>query len=181
MRLLDVRFFGLLWVLLLAKHGTAQSQTARAPRSDASSAAMSPSPPVAPQRPFSATHHGIQLDDPWHWLRDDGYPEVDDPEVLAYLNAENAYFEAQMEPHQALVERVFQEMKGRVQEDESSVPQKDGDWEYWVKFDGGKQYRLHYRRPAGGGAEALILDENALAEGKEYFQLNELSVSPDGG
>ena len=85
-----------------------------------------------------------------------------------------------MAPHQVLLERVFQEMKGRVQEDESSVPQKDGDWEYWVKFEAGKQYRLHYRRPAGGGPEALILDENALAEGKEYFQLNELSISPDG-
>ena len=141
---------------------------------------MFPSPPVAPQRPFSATHHGVPVEDPWHWLRDEGYPEVNDPEVLAYLNAENAYFEAQMAPHQATVERVFQEMKGRVQEDESSVPQKDGDWEYWVKFEPGKQYRLHYRRPAGGGAESLILDENALAAGKEYFQLNELSISPDG-
>lgn len=137
-------------------------------------------PPVAEKRPHHAEYHGITLEDPWHWLRDDDYPEVDDPDVLAYLKAENAYFEAQMAPQKALVETVFQEMKGRVQEEESSVPQKDGAWVYWEKFDSGMQYRRHYRRPVDGGAESLILDENRLAEGKDYFQLNELSVSPDG-
>lgn len=137
-------------------------------------------PPVAEQRLHRSEHHGITIEDPWHWLRDKDYPEVDDAEVLSYLKAENAYFEAQMAPRKELVETVFLEMKGRVQEDESSVPQKDGAWVYWEMFEPGKQYRQHYRRPVVSGADSLILDENRLAEGKDYFQLNELSVSPDG-
>lgn len=137
-------------------------------------------PPVAEQRPHSSQYHGITLKDPWHWLRDKDYPEVDDPGVLAYLKAENAYFEAQMSPQKELVETLYQEMKGRLQEDESSVPQKDGDWHYWEKFDQGSQYRRHFRRPVAGGAEQLILDENVLAEGKEYFQLNDIAISPNG-
>jgi oligopeptidase B len=137
-------------------------------------------PPVAEKRPHSSTHHGITLTDDYYWLRDQSYPKVDDTDVLAYLKAENAYFEAQMAPHKDLVETIFQEMKGRVKEDDSSVPQKDGDYIYWAKFDEGAQYKKHYRKAVAGGADQLILDENVLAKGKEYFRLGELSVSPDG-
>jgi oligopeptidase B len=142
-------------------------------------------PPVAQKRPHSSTHHGVTIQDPYHWLKDDGYPVVDDKDVLDYLKAENAYFEAQMAPHKALSEEIFQEMKGRIKEDDSSVPQKDGDYIYWAKFDEGAQYRKHYRKPVSGGAtdapaDQLILDENALAKGKEYFRLGQMVVSPDG-
>lgn len=137
-------------------------------------------PPAAEQRPHTSTHHGITLEDPWHWLRDPGYPKIQDKDVLAYLKAENRYFQAQMAPHKALVEAIFQEMKGRVAEEDSTVPQKDGDWIYWSTFSRGSQYRRHYRKPATGGADALILDENLLAEGKDYFQLGDLTISPDG-
>ena len=145
-------------------------------------------PPTAAQRPHQSTHHGVTIDDPYAWLRDPGYPEVTDTEVLDYLNAENAYFEAAMAPHAELVESLFQEMKGRIKEDDSSPPLKDGDWLYWSAFKQGTQYRLWYRKPVlseaegavSGGDESLIFDENAEAEGKEYFRLGAFAVSPDG-
>ena len=111
-----------------------------------------PPPPSAEQRPYSYEVHGETIDDPWHWLRDPKYPEVDDPDVLDYLKAENAYFEAAMAPHRALIDALFEEMKGRIKEDESSVPVRDGDWLYWWAFRPGAQYRSWYRKPAGGGA-----------------------------
>ncbi|HEV2568516.1 S9 family peptidase [Sphingomonas sp.] len=138
-----------------------------------------PAAPIAERRPHSFTHHGVTIEDPYAWLRDSKYPEVTDPDVLAYLNAENAYFEAAMAPHQPLVETLFKEMRGRIKEADASVPQKDGDWLYWRAFDEGAQYRKWWRSPAVGGEAQLILDEPALAEGKEYFRLGGMDVSPD--
>ncbi|WBX85767.1 S9 family peptidase [Sphingosinicella microcystinivorans] len=138
-----------------------------------------PKPPVAPRKPHSFTRHGITVEDPYAWLRDPGYPEVTDAEVLAYLNAENAYFEAVMAPHKGLTQTIFNEMKGRVKDDDSSVPQRDGDFLYWYAFDAGAEYRKWYRRPAAGGGDVVILDEPKLAEGHQYFRLGGLAVSPD--
>ena len=139
-----------------------------------------PPPPVAERRPHSLTLHGVTLDDPYAWLKDPGYPEVTDPDILAYLKAENAYFDAAMAPHSGLVDRLYEEMKGRIKEDDSSVPQKDGDWLYWTAFETGGQYRKWWRKPVAGGADELLLDEPALAEGKEYFRLGAFAVSNDG-
>jgi oligopeptidase B len=139
-----------------------------------------PPPPRAEQRPHSYERHGVTIEDPWAWLRDPGYPEVKDEAVLTYLKAENAYFEAAMAPHAGLVESLFEEMKGRIKEDDSSVPVKDGDWLYWWAFEAGAQYRQWWRKPVRGGADRLIFDEPAEAEGKDYFRLGALAVSPDG-
>lgn len=154
-------------------------------------------PPVAEKRPHTATYHGETISDDYHWLRDQSYPVIDDTDILDHVKAENAYFEAQMGPQAALTETIFQEMKGRVKEDDSSVPQKDGDYVYWSTFETGGQYRKHYRKSAPyrneeeqpdpglygwveAGPDQLILDENALADGKEYFRLGGAEVSPDG-
>ena len=145
-------------------------------------------PPLADRRPHSFTHHGITIEDPWNWLRDPDYPTVDDEAVLAYLNAENAYFEAQMAPHKELTDAIFEEIKGRQQPDLASVPWKDGDWYYQWKFAEDSQYRIWLRWPADGpdAREAptadveTLLDEPALAEGLEYFRLGSLSVSNGG-
>jgi len=137
-------------------------------------------PPVAAQRPHSFTHHGITVEDPYAWLRDPGYPEVTDTDVLAYLNAENAYFEAVMAPQKGLIETIFNEMKGRVKDDDASVPQRDGDFLYWYAFDAGAEYRTWYRRPVAGGSDTVILAEPKLAEGHAYFRLGGLAVSPNG-
>jgi oligopeptidase B len=139
-----------------------------------------PPPPKAEQKPHSYEHHGIALDDPWAWLRDPSYPQVSDEGILAYLKAENAYFEAAMAPHRQLLDTLFAEMKGRVKEDDSSVPIRDGDWLYWWAFRPGAQYRNWYRKRFDGGSEELIFDEPAEAEGKEYFRLGAMEVSPDG-
>jgi oligopeptidase B len=139
-----------------------------------------PPPPVAEQRPYSFERHGVTIHDPYHWLRDSSYPTVDDADVLAYLRAENAYFEAAMAPHRALTDTLFAEMRGRVPEDDSSVPQRDGDWLYWWAFSPGAQYRTWYRRPAAGGAQQIVFDEPAAALGKQYFRLGAMQVSPDG-
>ena len=139
-----------------------------------------PPAPNAEPRPHSYQRHGVTIEDPWAWLRDKDYPNVQDEQVLSYLKAENAYFEAAMAPHKALTDELFEEMKGRIKEDDSSVPIKDGDWLYWSEFKKGTQYRDWYRKPAGGGDGALIYSENAEAEGKEYYRLGAFAVSPDG-
>ena len=139
-----------------------------------------PDIPVAKRMAHLVTHHGVTIEDPYAWLRDPAYPEVNDPEVLGYLKAENAYFEAAMKPHRGLIDTLFAEMKGRLKDDDSSVPQKDGAFVYWNAFDPRAEYRKWYRRPAGGGPDAVILDEPALAKGHEYFRLGGQAVSPDG-
>ncbi|MCP3730514.1 S9 family peptidase [Sphingomonas sp. MG17] len=138
-----------------------------------------PTPPVAATRPYSFERHGVTVDDPWHWLRDPGYPEVTDKDVLAYLKQENAYFEAVMAPLKPLADTLFAEMRGRIKEDDATVPQKDGAYVYWSDHETGAEYRRWWRRPVAGGEDELFLDEPRLAEGKEYFRLGGLSVSPD--
>ena len=142
--------------------------------------ALGSAPPVAAKKPHTFTHHGVTIADPYHWLRDPGYPEVKDAEVLAHLEAENAWFEARMQPLQPAVETLLAEMRGRIKEADKSVPQKDGDWLYWIEYEEGAEYKKWWRRPVAGGPDELILDEVALAEGKEYFRLGALSVSSDG-
>ncbi|MFL0416021.1 S9 family peptidase [Sphingomonas sp. 179-I 2A4 NHS] len=139
-----------------------------------------PPAPIAATRPHEFTTHGTTIADPWAWLKDPNYPDVSDKDVLAYLEAENAYFEAAMAPHRPLVDRLYEEMKARIKEDESSVPQKDGDWLYWTAYETGGQYRKWWRKPVAGGPDELLLDEPALAEGKEYFRLGAFAVSNDG-
>ncbi len=136
--------------------------------------------PNAAKRPTDTVVHGETLTDDYAWLRDPAYPEVTDAEVLDHLKAENAWFEAWMAPHRPLVDILYEEMKGRIKEDDSSVPAKDGDWVYWRAFEIGGQYRKWWRRPVAGGQDQLILDEPALAEGKDYFRVGALSVSEDG-
>lgn len=145
-----------------------------------SSPVSSAKPPVAEKRSHSYTHHGITIEDPYFWLKDQSYPKVEDEDVLDYVKAENAWFEAKMEPQKPLVDRLFKEMRARIKEEDSSVPQKDGDWFYWSEFEEGGEYRKYYRKPVAGGEGQLILDGPTLAEGKEYFSLGALSVSENG-
>ncbi|MES2119625.1 MAG: S9 family peptidase [Pseudomonadota bacterium] len=156
-----------------------------------------PAPPTAEQRPYSYERHGVTISDPWHWLRDPKYPNVDDPDVLAYLHAENDYFQGWAKRHEGLLDQLFEEMKGRIKEDDSSVPIKEGDFLYWWAFRPGAQYRTWFRasiRDASTGSASLlsmsgdelkeraeiIFDEPVEAEGKDYFRLGALEVSPDG-
>jgi oligopeptidase B len=136
--------------------------------------------PAAPRRPITLERFGISWTDEYAWLRDPAYPEVIDPAIRGYLEAENAYFAAVMAPHEPLIERLHAELKARIKPDDSSVPVREGAFEYHWRFVAGAQYRAWYRRPLTEPEPTLILDEVALAAGKSYFSLRALEVSPDG-
>jgi oligopeptidase B len=137
-------------------------------------------PPQAEQRPHSYERHGVTVEDPFAWLRDPNYPEVTDPGILDYLTAENAFFESWADQHRPLLDQLFEEMKGRTQEDDSSVPIRDGDYLYWWAFTPGDQYRKWYRRPVAGHEDQVIFDEPLEAGSRDYFRLGALEISPDG-
>ena len=143
-------------------------------------------PPKAQRRPHSFTHHNHVVEDPYAWLKDAGYPNVSDSEILQYLNEENTYFEAFFAPHSELVNTLFEELKARKPEQEESVPFVENDFHYQWRFAKGAQYRTWYRSPSITATTDLdaqwetLLDENILAQDHEYFRLGALTVSPDG-
>jgi oligopeptidase B len=148
-----------------------------------------PTPPIAKQVPTPRTYHGDTVTDPYAWLAD---PK--DPEVIAYLEAENGYTDTQTEHLGQLRSAVFDEIKARTQETDLSVPVRKGNWWRYSRTEEGKQYAISCRRlvrdgevspqvPEGGkplDGEEILLDGNVLAEGKAFFSLGALSVSPDG-
>ncbi len=157
----------------------------------------STAPPQAEQRPHTLTRvDGSVVEDPWYWLRD-----REDPSTIPYLQAENAHTAAHLAPLQPLQDRLFAEIKGRVQETDSSVPVLDGDWLYYRRTLEGAAYPIRCRRPAPFGVrdphhlddhlrapvdpndppddEVVIYDQNAAAEGHDFFQLGGFAVSPD--
>jgi oligopeptidase B len=133
-------------------------------------------PPAARRRPHVLTEHGDRREDDWYWLRD-----RDDPEVVAYLESENSYADAALAPLQPLRDRIFEEIRARVQETDESAPVVDGPWEYTSRTREGSQYAIHCRRPRGKGPETaqVLLDENAYAQGHDYFSLGGFEVTPD--
>jgi oligopeptidase B len=146
---------------------------------------MTNTPPRAEKQPVSRTFHGIEISDDYGWLRDAKWqdvmrdPGVLTPSIRTYLEAENAYTAAQMAPTGALQEKLFAEMKGRIKEDDSSVPSPHGPYSYGVKFVTGGQQPMFIRTPRDGGAETVLVDGNKEAEGKEYFRFGGASHSPD--
>ena len=168
------------YAAFLSAASLALSAPLHAQNSEGTTVPQPTSPPTAEKRDHNYSHHGITISDPYHWLRDQSYPTIDDEDVLDHLKAENAWFEARMKPQQPLVDELFAEMKARIKEDDSTVPQRRGDYLYWSEFEEGAEYRKYYRKPVAGGDDVLILDENALAEGVEYFRLGAFSVSQNG-
>jgi oligopeptidase B len=142
-------------------------------------------PPRAPERPHTLRTFGHDREDPWYWLR-----ERDNPEVEAYLEAENSYTDDVLAPFEGLRSTLFEEMKARILETDMSVASRRGPWWYYGRTEEGKNYAIHCRRPAGGpdelppagepgGDEQVLLDENVLAEGHDYFAVGNAAVSPD--
>ncbi|NNC13301.1 S9 family peptidase [Planctomonas sp. JC2975] len=158
------------------------------------SAASSTVPPVAKQVPFTRTHHGDSVEDPYEWLRD-----KDDPEVIAHLSAENAYTDEQTAHLAPLRERIFEEIRSRTQETDLSVPMREGGWWYYSRSFEGRQYGVQCRAPISSDedwtpptiaevdastpalpGEEVLFDANAEAEGHEFFRLGTFDVSADG-
>jgi oligopeptidase B len=143
-----------------------------------------PRPPVAERRPVEVERPTGTVVDDYAWLRDD---DRDDPDVIGYLEAENAYTEAMLAHTEELQGRLYDEIVGRIKQTDVSAPTPRDGWLYYRRTTEGDQYGVHCRRPADAGppgeetddAEQVVLDENALAEGHDYLSLGGLSVSPD--
>jgi len=141
--------------------------------------------PAAKTAANRSQHHGIELNDPYAWLRAENWQEVmRDPDVLdqdirSYLEAENSFTQTSLADTQALQEQLFAEMKGRIKEDDSSVPSVDGDFAYFIAYEIGDQHPLYCRSPRDGGDHTVLIDGNRLAEGFDYFQLGSVDHSPD--
>ena len=147
-----------------------------------------PVPPVARKVPVRIEQLGRVRTDDYQWMKDDNWQAVlKDPslikaDVKEHLTAENAYREAMMASTLPLQNTMFEEMKGRIKEDDSSVPQADGPWEYYTRFNVGDQHPLYCRRPTGRtDGEQILLDCNELAKGKAYSEVSAADNSPDHG
>ena len=146
-------------------------------------AADLPTPPDAARRPHQVkAPFGATRDDAYYWLRDDSRKA---PEMLAYLEAENAYADAAMAPLRPLQDKVYEEIVGRIKQDDSSVPYRERGWWYYSRFETGQDYPIHARRADIGGRydeaapEQVLLDVNAMAAGKDYFSVGDYETSQD--
>jgi oligopeptidase B len=136
------------------------------------------SPPDAERRPHTVrAPFGATREDEYYWLRDDARS---DPAMLAYLAAENAYADAAMAPLQPLQQRLYEEIVGRIQQDDSSVPYRERGYWYYTRFETGQDYPIHARRRGSMEApEEILLDVNAMAAGKDYFSVGDYAISQD--
>src|SRR6185369_12663010 len=138
--------------------------------------APAPAPPAARRIPRIDTVHGDRRADDYFWLRG-----KDDPEVMAYLRAENAHTEAVMKPSAALVDTLYAEMLARIKEDDQTVPYRRGDYFYYSRTEQGKQYPILCRKRGSLDAkEEVYLDLNELAKGLKFLGLGSTAVSDDG-
>jgi oligopeptidase B len=186
------------------------------PQTSSAATASPPDEPRAQQRPFERTLHGVRLVDEYAWLKADNWREVMrdpfqlDPAIRACLQAENDYCERALADTKSLQDTLFAEMKGRIKEDDSSVPQPDGPYAYYARYRQGGQHPLLCREPRDSAAiastqtaardpekwrpvfgkdhaqtgssepqERLLLDGDALAQGKAFFRLGDTEHSPD--
>jgi oligopeptidase B len=144
-----------------------------------------PNPPVAPQVPYTVKSPQGDRNDEYYWLRDDDL-KAKRPEVMQYLEAENAFTAAWLAPLQGLQKQLVAEMRGRIREDDSTPPLYDHGWWYWREFKTGAQYPLLWRqrggpeKPDAKAKPQLLLDQPALAAGKAYYKVASAAVSPDG-
>src|SRR5689334_262075 len=160
-------------------------KSARKTRRFAKRAASRKSPPIAAIRANSRRVHGEELTDDYAWLRDANWREVMrnparlDKKIRAYLEAENAYADSSFKKTEKLQKLLKQEMRGRIKEDDSSVPARDGDYAYFARYRKGGQHPLICRIANAGGREQVLLDSDKLAKGHAYFHLGSTDHSPN--
>ncbi|MBD9369979.1 S9 family peptidase [Xanthomonas sp. XNM01] len=157
------------------------------------SAASAATPPDAARKPHTVTApFGAARDDEYYWLRDD---DREDKAMLAYLAAENAYADAVLAPLKPVEDALYEEIVGRIKQDDSSVPYREQGWWYYSRFEAGKDYPVHARRRDAAGLDALsiqaanergdfageqvLLDVNVLAADKGYYSVGDYAVSND--
>lgn len=135
--------------------------------------------PKAKQVPYTAEYHGRTIVDNYHWLKDQGYPEVNDQPIIDYLNEENAYFNAFLAPKTALVDTLFEEFKSRVNDQDSSVPWVENGYEYKSFYKEGEEYRTYSRRKLDSAEVEVFLSVTELAKPFDYFTLDDWEISPN--
>ncbi|MFC4729582.1 S9 family peptidase [Coralloluteibacterium thermophilus] len=144
---------------------------------DAGRPALPPAPVAAIQPHVVVAPHGAERQDEYYWLRDDART---DPDMLAYLEAENAYADAAMAPLAGLRDRLYDELVGRIKQDDASVPYRYKGYWYYTRFEEGQEYPVHARRAGSMEApEEVMLDLNRLAAGQSFYQVSNWEVSPD--
>lgn len=142
-------------------------------------------PPKTKRIDHTEKHHGIIRHDFYHWLRAKNWQDVFknpaslDKDIRSHLEDENAYQKTQMSDTEELQKKLFSEMKGRIKEDDSSVPVKDGPYAYGVSFTTGGEQPHYFRTLRNGGEKSIYIDGDALAKGKDYFRLGAVQYSPD--
>ncbi len=144
-------------------------------------------PPIAEARPVTVEHHGERMEDPYAWLRDDNWqavmrrPELLAPDIREYLEQENRYVEENLATTADLQRRLFEEIKARIKEDDSTVPAPDGPFAYYRRYAVGGQHPIlcRHRAGAGGKTEEILLDGDKEAEGLKYLNLTTSHHSPD--
>src|ERR1700741_575128 len=135
-----------------------------------------PAPPVAKKIPHVTEINGHKMTDNYFWLR-----EKSNPEVRAYLDAENAYTDAEMKPTEPFQKKLYDEMLSRVKETDVEVPYKEGDFFYYIRTEAGKQYPIRCRKKISADAnEEVLLDVNELAQGQAFMAVQAFAVSSDG-
>lgn len=141
-------------------------------------------PPIAEKRTHETSVHNTKLTDDYHWLRADNWQEaMREPEKLpedikSYLNAENSYYDLAMADTKELQDTLIKEMRGRMKEDDNSVPVKYGPYAYSWKYVEGGEHPIRIRTPRDGGKEEILLDINKEAEGHEYFEIGFVDEDP---
>jgi oligopeptidase B len=136
--------------------------------------AQAPRPPVAEKRPHEVVSVNGTRNDAYYWLRDDTRSK---PDVLGYLKAENAYYEAMTAPYQPLTDKLSAEIIGRVKQDDSTVPFKDKGYVYYRRFETGQEHPIYARRAVGSDVEQVLVDENREGQGKAYYRVGGRVVS----
>ncbi|MEM1081656.1 MAG: hypothetical protein AAGH65_08760, partial [Pseudomonadota bacterium] len=135
-------------------------------------------PPVAEQRPYTVSAPGGDRLDPYYWMRDDNR---EDPDVIAWLNGENDYLNAQLAHTESLQDTLFDEMRARIKEDDSSVPFESNGYLYYTRYEAGSEYPIYARRKGDmAGEEQIMLNVAKMAEGKDFFRVGSWSVTDDG-
>jgi oligopeptidase B len=164
-----MKILSTLWLSCLASFAAVSAQ------GQATSSGSMPNPPVATIKPKQlASPHGTRTDN-YYWLN-----ERENPQVLDYLKNENAYFDEKMAPVKTLEDKLFNEMKGRIKEQDASVPYRDHGYYYYTRYETGGEYPLYCRKEGSlNGAEEIMLNGNEMGQGKSYFAISGYEVSDD--
>ena len=163
--------------LLTACH-TPMKQTPAVANIPTPPAPAAPQPPVAAKKPHQVPSPNGSREDEYYWLRDD---KRENPEMLAYVRAENEYADRVLAPTKALETRIYPEIVGRLKQDDSTVPYRMNGYWYYKRFETGKEYPIYARRKGTRDApEEILLNVNDLARAHDFFEVGDIAISPDG-